>query len=522
MKKLFVGIALAGALLCGGAFAETATLPNCDVTINGTKVDSVNREYPLLQYKDITYFPMTYYDCRFLGLGTNWDNSTRTFSVERRNMTAVYRSYASETANSKTQDVLISDMNINVNGEAIDNSKEEYPLLNFRGVTYFPLTWRFAHDTFGWEYDYSAENGLVINSANYVSHEIGIENLHGNIIADENYYYYAKLEDMLNIYQAPKSNPKEERLIAEFEPDPIYGVNIVDFSVKNGRPSLYLHFGGATMGSDHYYWIENGALKEMESYEHNHSYIGGYELNYSSDVMRVKYLYKQGIFYTIDGEETKVNAEGIDLNPNTIQILGRNIYVTGKNEADDSTNVYQINTTNGEVTEVLKNKDAFYAFVGWWNNEDTDMLYFVEGKELKRLTLNDMQTLKANTLPSEDMTLVCGVGAGYYTAVSGENETVVLKNDCYGIGSVQSTAILIPQYCGVYAIGGNVILMAYEEIESNDVRTAVVGNYRHFKSSDLVTNVAIFEDELYYVFEGKAYSVKLVPYTYEELEAGIL
>ena len=32
--------------------------------------------------------------------------------------------------------------NIVVNGKKIQNSKEQYPLLQFRDVTYFPLTWR--------------------------------------------------------------------------------------------------------------------------------------------------------------------------------------------------------------------------------------------------------------------------------------------------------------------------------------------------------------------------------------------
>lgn len=50
-------------------------------------------------------------------------------------------------------------------GKCLDNSAEPYPLLNFRGVTYFPLTWRFAVEEFGWEYHFDAKNGLSIRSA---------------------------------------------------------------------------------------------------------------------------------------------------------------------------------------------------------------------------------------------------------------------------------------------------------------------------------------------------------------------
>ena len=39
-----------------------------------------------------------------------------------------------------------------------------YCLLVFRNVTYFPLTWRFAVDEFGWNYDYKELTGLTIRS----------------------------------------------------------------------------------------------------------------------------------------------------------------------------------------------------------------------------------------------------------------------------------------------------------------------------------------------------------------------
>ena len=49
-------------------------------------------------------------------------------------------------------------------GKAIDNKKEEYPLLVFRDITYFPLTWRFAVDEFGWNYTFDSTKGLNITS----------------------------------------------------------------------------------------------------------------------------------------------------------------------------------------------------------------------------------------------------------------------------------------------------------------------------------------------------------------------
>jgi hypothetical protein len=48
------------------------TLPDYAVSINGHAVDNELRQYPLLVYKGITYFPMTWYDTRLLGLEAIW------------------------------------------------------------------------------------------------------------------------------------------------------------------------------------------------------------------------------------------------------------------------------------------------------------------------------------------------------------------------------------------------------------------------------------------------------------------
>ena len=55
-----------------GSTTVTVTLPTFKVVFNNTNVDNRYSKYPLIVYKDITYFPMTYSDCRFLGLESKW------------------------------------------------------------------------------------------------------------------------------------------------------------------------------------------------------------------------------------------------------------------------------------------------------------------------------------------------------------------------------------------------------------------------------------------------------------------
>jgi len=155
-------------LICVGATTAyaaevTVSLPTFDVTMNGVEIEDEYRQYPFIVYKDITYFPVTYFDSRFLGLVTEWDN-LKGLEIYKTTETVEYEPYKQNWKNSNKYTVSIPKFNIVVNGKAINNSTEKYPLLSFRNVTYFPMTWRFAVDEFGWKYSFTSENGLIINS----------------------------------------------------------------------------------------------------------------------------------------------------------------------------------------------------------------------------------------------------------------------------------------------------------------------------------------------------------------------
>lgn len=70
------------------AGSVNVTLPNFPVTLNGTKVNNDYSKYPLIVYRDITYFPMTYGDCRFLGLESDWNGNAAGLSINATGVTA--------------------------------------------------------------------------------------------------------------------------------------------------------------------------------------------------------------------------------------------------------------------------------------------------------------------------------------------------------------------------------------------------------------------------------------------------
>ena len=50
----------------------SVTIPSFPVTIDGRALDYRNDSYPLILYKNITYFPMIYDHCAYLGVATAW------------------------------------------------------------------------------------------------------------------------------------------------------------------------------------------------------------------------------------------------------------------------------------------------------------------------------------------------------------------------------------------------------------------------------------------------------------------
>lgn len=144
-------------------------IPTFNVILNGQVMENLYNQYPLIVYKDITYFPMAYDYASFLGMKSNWYDTKKVLFVGIANDSSKeLKIYRRKVANKRTYSVTVPTYSIAVNTvfprKFLNNSNEEYPVLNFRNVTYFPLTWRFAVDEFGWDYSWNTKNGLIINS----------------------------------------------------------------------------------------------------------------------------------------------------------------------------------------------------------------------------------------------------------------------------------------------------------------------------------------------------------------------
>lgn len=169
MKKLLLILSLIlafTAIQTPVAYAANAsvTIPAFKVTLNGVPFESQNARYPLLVYRDITYFPMTWNLSRALGLSLTFSSEAGLEIQKAASMETVRQDTAGSNRLGAAYAAKVVTYPVKVGGLAINNAYETYPILNFRDITYFPLTWRFAKTLFGWAYQYSQAGGLVIGS----------------------------------------------------------------------------------------------------------------------------------------------------------------------------------------------------------------------------------------------------------------------------------------------------------------------------------------------------------------------
>lgn len=129
--------------------------------INGMSVDNRYVEFPLITYKGITYIPMTYILCEHLGLEATYDANHGLY-ISRGYLFGVSDeklAFGGPASNNypTLYDAYIVDYPVYLNGINIDNQNQEYPILNFRNITYFPMTWRFAYEELDFDIEWSDE-----------------------------------------------------------------------------------------------------------------------------------------------------------------------------------------------------------------------------------------------------------------------------------------------------------------------------------------------------------------------------
>jgi len=211
LRNFIIGLAVSAALMlpfsASAAKRVEVIMPEYPIVINGTRINNVHREYPFLWYDGITYFPMTYHDCAYLGVSNEW-SSRNGNTIEAVDASGKYHDYFDERGfGGRDLSATIAEGKIYVNGERIRNQYEEYPILMFNDVLYFPMTWDWGSE-FGWKIQFDSKKGLAVsnNGLTYDSEILVYDEQDMEMLEKELEYIYCAFKDAeLSFYDSTSS-----------------------------------------------------------------------------------------------------------------------------------------------------------------------------------------------------------------------------------------------------------------------------------------------------------------------------
>lgn len=387
MKKLITIVLFV--FISSFCFAEESiilNLPDYDVTINDETIENEKRQYPILEHKGITYFPMTWFDSRYLGIETIW-NSEEGLYVTASNVTG---SYSPGTGPISTSSFTARKPNFNVyiNNELYTDT--EYPCLVYDNVTYLPLTWRVAKENLGWDYHWDNKNGLTINSSNPQINQISLPTYAKDndiIFYDKHYYFIETANDVNKVQMVHEDNTDEIREIYQYEYSTSYGKNtLANFLLKDAHLWLSFHSGGATMGRDHLYKIKDQQVEE--------TFKGYLDFKaYKEDYVKVFYTVPPGPNNLVMGQNNQsIGNEGIiygwhitidELGSRSMthgqseKIIGDDLYIFGSDENNGQEKLNRLHKINLETNQSEIIIDKNISYIRYFE----DLIYYMDSSD---------------------------------------------------------------------------------------------------------------------------------------------
>jgi len=160
------------------AASVNVSIPTFDVNVNDVQYNSSYSAYPFLIYNDITYMPMTYDFATFMGINITFNMGVNEVYHKEEMILHIGNGertaselgqYLKKEKNKESYKAVIPDYHTYISFEEVEyDNSSLYPVLNFNGVTYLPLTWDVMHTLLDWDYSFDHDRGLVINSTEAV------------------------------------------------------------------------------------------------------------------------------------------------------------------------------------------------------------------------------------------------------------------------------------------------------------------------------------------------------------------
>ena len=378
------------------------SVANFPIRLNGVLLrDQKESYYPMLVYQGITYLPMTADYGRFLNLMAHW--------VEEKSMMTIYSwnisfSPLSYYDPSPTLPQGVTNQNlyaqpvwypVSVNGEALDLNSQPYPILNFRNITYFPLTWHFAVDLFDLNYRFTATDGLEIKSSGYQPEAAPHQDLPAPLNADPSILPLLKETQSLVLPESAFADPivykngllfyfvnhGENSTSLDFWRRPLNGqaekigsAEIADgikmpigyhypWLLSNNDLFFTSHFGGAIMGSEQQYFLPASGQSRLISNQRlswlipwQEQWIGSY-FSVTGPLPGFFLMNQQGEVKDIDSSDQIFSVP----DDSKYCVQDDLLFVSAKNQSGGRQDLYQINLKTNEQKKLAFNINQYLA-----------------------------------------------------------------------------------------------------------------------------------------------------------------
>ena len=149
-------------------YVDGVVIATPEVLVNDVALDHLNSTYPLLQYNNIVYFPLTYAYGQVLGFGVDYapetglaiysaplgENDLGQYALGED--ATPYVGGAPVQASTSTMAILLNSADISNQGE--------WPCLFFNDIAYLPFTWTYMYDGLGIMYTFQEDPAALIIS----------------------------------------------------------------------------------------------------------------------------------------------------------------------------------------------------------------------------------------------------------------------------------------------------------------------------------------------------------------------
>ncbi|MGB3367192.1 MAG: M6 family metalloprotease domain-containing protein [Acidaminobacteraceae bacterium] len=190
-----------------------------ELEINDVIVEPGRSQFPILTYKEVIYLPMTWQNIQSLSIDVKFD-STNVFISKSQKIASGYVNGDEIQAFPESVNAVLPARKIYINNIILENDQEEYPLFEYKGVLYLPMSDRFAVKLLDLDLKFTKESGLKVNSDLEVAK---VEELNSIDIQIENKKI---IKDALNLEMSVLARLKDEEATIVYDSAKEYTIEI--------------------------------------------------------------------------------------------------------------------------------------------------------------------------------------------------------------------------------------------------------------------------------------------------------